>query len=172
MTGEPASRDDEVDLLIDSWDKRLPDVDLTPLDVVSRFRRVWLRWNELRVGAFRSVGLATWEFDVLAALRRADEPHELSPAQLIDLTMIGSAAMTNRVDKLLQRGLIVRRANPGDGRGVLVRLTAEGISVVDNAMRELVRREEAELRPLSAGDRDTLVRILRILMDEAPRKRG
>ncbi|KAA9107916.1 MarR family winged helix-turn-helix transcriptional regulator [Microbacterium rhizomatis] len=170
MRGEPSVPDDEVDLLIDAWSRRLPDLDLSPLDIMSRLRRVALGLNRLRVAAFSSAGLAPWEFDVLAALRRAESPHELSPAVLIERTRIGSAAMTNRIENLLARGMISRRPNPHDGRGVLVRLTDEGANVVDLAMTELVRREEVELRSIGPEDRAALIRILRVLVDESPRE--
>lgn len=160
-----ADRDDEVDLLIDAWSRRLPDVDLTPLDVMSRLRRASLRLGRLRASAFASAGLAAWEFDVLAALRRAEHPHEMNPAQLIETTMIGSAAMTNRLDKLTSRGLIERRPNVLDRRSILVRLTDEGASRVDAAMTELVRREAADLDALSRHDQAELARILRTLID-------
>lgn len=156
--------DDEVDLLIDAWTRRLPEVDLSALDVMSRLRRVALNLAKIRASAFATAGLAAWEFDVLAALRRAEPPHQLSPAQLIQLTSIGSAAMTNRLTNLADRGLIDREANPRDGRGVLVKPTAEGISRVDAAMIELVRREEIELSRVSEADRLALVRVLRALM--------
>jgi DNA-binding MarR family transcriptional regulator len=132
---------DEVDALIGAWSERLPDVDVTPLEVMSRLRRVSIRLGRIRAGAFATAGLASWEFDVLAALRRADEPHELSPAQLIQRTMIGSAAMT-----------------------VLVRLTDEGRVRVDAAMSELIRREARALNVLSRDDIDELARMLRPLM--------
>lgn len=160
-----ADRDDEVDLLIDAWSRRLPDVDLTPLDVMSRLRRASLRLGRLRAAAFAGAGLAAWEFDVLAALRRAEAPHEMSPAQLIEATMIGSAAMTNRLDKLTSRGLIERRPNDLDRRSILVRLTDEGSARVDAAMTELVRREGEELAGLSRQDQAALARILRIMLD-------
>jgi len=160
MSGEARERDDDVDLLIDAWSRRLPDVDLTPLDVMSRLRRVALRLARLRAEAFFSAGLSVWEFDVLAALRRAEDPHELSPAQLIGSTMIGSAAMTNRLEKLAARGLVERRPNPRDGRGVLVRLSTEGTERVDAAMTELVRREAQELAGLSREEQGILTRLL------------
>src|SRR3954471_17604466 len=116
-------RDDEVDLLIDAWSQRLPEVDLTPLDVMSRLRRVAARLARLRAGAFRVAKLAAWEFDVLAALRRADPPHRMSPAQLIDATMSSSAGMSARLASLMERALIERRKNPNDGRSILVELT-------------------------------------------------
>ena len=102
MTSE--SPDDEVDLLIDAWSRRLPDADLTPLDVMSRLRRASIRLARLRSEAFATAELASWEFDVLAALRRAEPPHELSPAQLIERTMIGSAAMSHRLVNLSAEG--------------------------------------------------------------------
>lgn len=155
--------DDEVDLLIDAWSRRLPDADLTQLDVMSRLRRIALRLGRLRNDAFRSAGLAAWEFDVLAALGRADPPHELSPAQLIERTMISSGAMTNRLTRLFERELIERMPNPDDGRSVLVRLTRAGANRVDAAMTELIHREAVELSVLSRQDRDTLVGLLRRL---------
>jgi DNA-binding MarR family transcriptional regulator len=164
MSPTENERDDEVDLLIDAWSRRLPDVDLTPLDVMSRLRRAANRLARLRADAFKSAGLASWEFDVLAALRRTEEPHELSPAQLIQRTMIGSAAMTNRITHLVERGLVDRQANPRDGRGVLVQLTAEGAVRVDAAMTELIRREARALSVLSRDDIEELARVLRPLM--------
>ncbi len=157
--------DDEVDLLIDAWARRLPGVDLSPLDVMSRLRRVAMRLARIRAAAFATAGLAAWEFDVLAALRRAEPPHQLNPAQLIQLTSIGSAAMTNRLTNLVDRGLIERSANPRDGRGVLVKPTPDGIARVDAAMSELVRREEVALGRLSEPDRVALVRTLRLLLE-------
>lgn len=155
---------DEVDVLVDAWARRLPDVDVTPLEVMSRLRRVSIRLGRIRSGAFATAGLTSWEFDVLAALRRADEPHELSPAQLIQRTMIGSAAMTNRLTHLVQRGYVDRQANPRDGRGVLVRITEEGMVRVDAAMTELIRREARALAVLDPADVDALARMLRPLM--------
>ncbi len=165
MAPSVSDRDDEVDLIIDAWSRRLPDVDLTPLDVMSRLRRVSNRLGRLRANAFSGAWLAVWEFDVLAALRREEPPHELSPAQLIEATMIGSAAMTNRLDNLTRRGLVERRPNPRDGRSVLVRLTPEGATHVDDAMRRLAEREAEELRGLTREEQATLARLLRRLAE-------
>lgn len=167
MAPSVSDRDDEVDLIIDAWSRRLPDVDLTPLDVMSRLRRVSNRLGRLRASAFSGAGLAVWEFDVLAALRREEPPHELSPAQLIEATMIGSAAMTNRLDNLTRRGLVERRPNPRDGRSVLVRLTPEGATHVDDAMRRLAEREAEELRGLTREEQATLARLLRRLAEDS-----
>lgn len=155
--------DDEVDLLIDAWTDILPDVDLTPLDVMSRLRRVARRLDALRRASFAAGDLAAWEFDVLAALRQ-HESHGLSPAELVTFTKASSGTMTSRMDKLVARGLIERSPNLRDRRGVLVRLTTAGAERVERAMTELALRESELLREaMSGADAATLVRLLRQL---------
>ncbi|ROQ39698.1 DNA-binding MarR family transcriptional regulator [Frondihabitans sp. PhB188] len=156
---------DEVDLLIDAWAGQLPETDFSPLDVMSRLRRVSLRLNTLRAQAFKGAGLAIWEFDVLAALRRAGEPFQLSPAQLVKVTMVTSGTLTNRLDLLEERALVERRKNPEDGRGVLVCMTPVGREMVDEAMLALVAEEEVQLGPLSRSERAQLIELLRRLGD-------
>jgi len=163
MPGRPADKDDEVDLLIDAWSRLLPDLDLTPLDVMSRLRRAAVRLAKLRARAFAREGLAAWEFDVLAALRRAGT--ELTATQLVTAAMIGSAAMTTRLDKLTERGLVIRRPNPDDGRGILVAITTDGEKRVDAAMTELVRAEASALAGVSRPDQAKLASMLRLLVD-------
>ena len=63
---------------------------------------------------------------MLAALRRAGDPYELSPGALLTQTLVTSGTMTNRIDRLEGKGLVARLPDPHDRRGVLVRLTAEG----------------------------------------------
>ena len=155
--------DDEVDLLVDAWADRLPGVDFTPLDVMSRLRRVALRLNDLRASAFRDAELSSWEFDVLAALRRAQPPHEMSPMELSRATMIGTAAMSNRLENLAARDLIARKPNPNDGRSNLARLTPSGIARVDAAMVALVRLEAEELQVLTPHQQSELAALLRLL---------
>ena len=151
-------------MLVAAWSSRLPGVDVTPLEVMSRLRRVSLRLARIRSGAFATAGLTSWQFDVLAALRRSEAPHELSPAQLIQRTMISSAAMTNRISHLVESGYVERGSNPRDGRGVLVRLTEEGRVRVDAAMTELIRREALALSVLSPEDIAALTAALKPLM--------
>ena len=80
----------------------------------------------------------SWEFDVLAALRRAGGDYELSPGRLLKETLVTSGTMTNRVDRLAARGFVERLPDPNDRRGVLVRLTPEGREAVDGAFEALI----------------------------------
>ena len=91
-----------------------------PLHVLSRVGRLAKHLDRARRDAFVASDLEQWEFDVLSALRRAGGPYELSPKALLQQTLVSSGAMTNRIDRLVARGLVERRTDPNDGRGVLV----------------------------------------------------
>jgi DNA-binding MarR family transcriptional regulator len=155
---------DEVDRLIAAWRRERPDLDVEPMEVLSRVTRLARHLDLARRTAFAAHGLESWEFDVLSALRRAGRPYELSPGQLIRETMVTSGTMTNRVDRLTDKGLVDRLPDPDDRRGVLVRLTRRGQSSVDAALEDLLRREQALLKDLSVAERDRLARLLRVVV--------
>src|SRR6476619_4299916 len=96
---------DEVDQLVEAWRRERADLDLAPVEVFSRIGRLARLLDLARREAFTAHGIETWEFDVLAALRRTGAPYQLSPGQLLRETMVTSGTMTNRVDRLEERGL-------------------------------------------------------------------
>ena len=105
---------------------------------------------------------------MLAALRRAGAPYELSPGRLLRETLVTSGTMTNRVDRLASRGLVERHPDPIDRRGVLVRLTTEGKDAVDGAFTALLDAERELLADLSAADQKLLAGLLRRLLRRSP----
>jgi DNA-binding MarR family transcriptional regulator len=155
---------DEVDRLIAAWKRERPDLDLSPLSVFSRITRIARHLDIARRDAFGD--LENWGFDVLAALRRAGAPHQLSPGQLMQETMVTSGTMTNRLDRLEELDLITREQDPDDGRGSLVTLTKAGIRAVDSALEDLLDNERKLLKALAAKDRDTLAELLSTLVTE------
>src|SRR6478672_6662027 len=155
---------DEVDRLVEAWGRERPDLDLAPLAVLSRVGRLSHHLDAARRAAFAEHTVEPWEFDVLAALRRAGPPYELSPGRLLRETLVTSGTMTNRVDRLTARGLVQRLPDPADRRGVLVRLTPAGLRTVDGALEGLLRRERDLLAGLDASDQQRLAGLLRSLV--------
>src|SRR3954452_3730332 len=147
---------DEVDAIVRAWQAERPDLDLAPIQVLSRISRIAQLLDERRSQAFAEHGLAAHEFDVLAALRRSGRPYEQTPGQLIEATHVTSGTMTNRLDRLAEGTLVVRRPHPDDGRQLLIRLTALGKRRVDAALEELLAGERALLAGLSAAQRRSL----------------
>jgi len=164
LDGYAARVEDEVDRLVEAWQRERPDLDVTPMHVLSRVTRLARHLDRARRQAFAAHQLETWEFDVLTALRRAGRPYQLSPGRLLHETLVTSGTMTNRVDRLAGRGLVHRCPDPDDRRGVLVRLTGDGRSRVDAAFVALLDHEEQLLAGLGANERTRLATLLRTLV--------
>ncbi|MGH3421753.1 MAG: MarR family winged helix-turn-helix transcriptional regulator [Streptosporangiaceae bacterium] len=159
-----AGQRDEVDELVDAWRARRPDLDVEPLQVLSRISRLARHLDIARRGAFADHGLESWEFDVLSALRRQGPPFQLTPGALVRATLVTSGTMTNRIDRLAAAGLVTREPDPSDKRGVLVTLTKQGQDRVDAALEDLLHRERALLAGLDKGERKRLADMLRTLV--------
>lgn len=150
---------DEVDRIINAWEKERPDLDFSPLAILSRISRISRQLDIARRNAFAD--LENWGFDVLAALRRVGSPYQLSPSQLIQETMVTSGTMTNRLDRLEELDLIKRNPDPNDGRGIIVTLTKSGMRTVDKAMEDLLERERELIKSLTKNERENLAKLLR-----------
>ena len=160
---ESPSPQDDVDRLIAAWQRERPDMDVSPMHVLSRVTRLALHLDRARKLAFDEWNLESSEFDVLSALRRAGTPYQLSPGQLVHETLVTSGTMTNRVDRLVTKGLVERLPDPDDRRGVQVRLTSSGRTAVDGAIDSLVAHEKQLLAGISSADATRLADSLRTL---------
>jgi DNA-binding MarR family transcriptional regulator len=155
---------DEVDVLVAAWHRERPDLDVSPLEVLSRVTRLARHLDRARGNAFAAHDLEVWEFDVLAALRRAGSPYELSPGRLLQQTLVTSGTMTNRIDRLEDQALVTRRTDPTDRRGVLVSLTDSGRARVDAALADLLASERQILSALPDDQRRQLADLLRTIV--------
>jgi len=158
---------DEVDGIVAAWQRERPDLDVSPVQVMSRLDRLADLLGERRVAIFARHDLRRHEFDVLAALRRAGEPFELTAGELSAQTHVTSGTMTSRVDRLIERGLVTRAPDPVDGRLVRVSLTASGRALVDAAFAALVAEERDLLAPLDGEHQAVLAATLRELLARA-----
>jgi len=155
---------DDVDRIVQAWRRERPDLDVTPLHVLSRVSRLARHLDLARGSAFAKHGLEGWGFDVLSALRRAGPPYELSPGQLVSQMLVTSGTMTHRVHRLTALGLVGRGPDPSDRRGVKVTLTTAGRTVVDAAMADLLEQERILLAELPPSEHDHLSELLRRLL--------
>ncbi|MFD0360884.1 MarR family winged helix-turn-helix transcriptional regulator [Nocardia sp. GCM10030253] len=156
---------DHVEQVLVQWQAQRPDLDVSPMAVFGRLTRLsQLVSAELRK-TFAPHGLDAASFDVLATLRRNDPPHRLTPTELMRSAMVTSGAITQRLDRLEERGLVSRARSEHDGRGILVTLTEAGHEVIDAALPDHVATEQRLLIPLSPAQRDALAETLRTLLE-------
>ena len=161
--GVVSEAEDDVDRIVRAWSRERPDLDISPLEILSRVTRIAKHVDRFRKEAFRLSHLESWEFDVLAALRRAGKPYRLSPKALMAETLVSSGAMTHRLTKLEARGFVSRSADPDDGRGVVVSLTKSGLAALDTAFTHLLDAEHQLVESLSAEQQRQAAKALRAL---------
>lgn len=151
---------DHVASILEAWRAEQPGLDLSPVAIFGRITRI----DRYKAAALREVyarhRLDAGEYDILAALRRSGPGYQLTPTDLCQSMLVSSATMTERLDRLERRDLIRRRPATRDRRSVLVELTVQGRTVIDQAHAELLDTEAALLGGLSVNDRSALSRLL------------
>jgi DNA-binding MarR family transcriptional regulator len=155
---------DAVDVIIEQWARERPDLDVSPMGIVGRLGRLHRLVTSELDRVFAQHGLESWEFDVLATLRRSGSPFTLTPGELLATMMVSSGTMTNRIDRLEGRGLVARRPDATDGRIVNVKLTRSGRTLIDRALPDHLANEQALLAGLSATQQSALESTLRSLL--------
>jgi DNA-binding MarR family transcriptional regulator len=155
---------DAVDAIVAEWRRERPDLDPAAKHLTGRLIRLASLFQASYAQAFAPLGLNEGDYGVLAALRRAGAPYQLTPSDLARHQMMTSGGMTAAIDRLERKGLVARRPNPNDRRGSLVRLTDEGRKVVDRAMELQAEAESRLVQALDASERNTLEQLLRKLL--------
>jgi DNA-binding MarR family transcriptional regulator len=151
---------DAVDQIVDQWRHERPDLDPSPIALFGRIHRVYLRYQSVLGKAFDAFGLNSASFDVLAALRRSGPPYRKSSSELAAGSLLSSAGVTLRLDRLEQAGLIARERDTEDRRVVYSRLTDKGLAVIEEAIGAHLHNEHRMLGSLSVRERQQLARLL------------
>lgn len=155
---------DLVDEMLEQWARERPELDASPLSVALRVQMVGRRLRQEAVRSLAPLDLELWEYEVLAALRRQGSPHGLPVSRLAGVTQLSRAAMTHRINRLEEKGLVQRYRRSDDRRSVLVVLTEKGRRLVDRALEVRFRAARSGMDGLSASEKRTLARLMRKLM--------
>lgn len=155
---------DAVDQILEQWGRERPDLDCSPMGIIGRITQLQREVYLAQRATFARHGLDAPSFDVLAALRRAGEPYQLTPTALMRTALVTSGAITQRLDRLAEKGLITRERSAEDGRAVVVTLTPAGRAALDAALPDHLETERRLLEGLPDGDREQLATLLRQLL--------
>lgn len=152
---------DAVDEILDQWSEERPELATESLGVVIRIMSLSRAFLRQATEALAPLGLELFEYDVLSALRRQGRPFGLPATGLAKETGLSTGAMTNRIDKLEERGLVSRKGDKTDRRAVIVSLTAQGERTIDDAIQLRLDAADESMQGLSASELGTLASILR-----------
>lgn len=162
---------DTVDRITGQWRTVRPDLDVSPIEVIGRISRLSRLIDRRLEENFAAFGIESWMYDVMATLRRTGPPYELAAGELVTQSMVTTGAITNRIDRLEQRGL-VERAGTTDRRKVIVRLSPAGLELVErvvSAHLETERELLASLGERQRGQLSTLLRTMLVDLGDTPR---
>lgn len=152
---------DAVDLILAQWARERPDLDCSPMGVIGRITQLQREVFLAQRTTFARHGLDAPSFDVLAALRRAGAPYQLTPTALMHTALVTSGAITQRLDRLEEKGLITRGRSEADGRAVVVTLTDAGRTALDTALPDHLETERGLLAGLDRQEQEQLAGLLR-----------
>lgn len=153
---------DHVDLVLSQWAAVRPDLDVSPMAVIGRLARVTRLIDAQLRRTFASHGLDAASFDVLATLRRTARP--LTAGELMNSAMVTSGAITQRLDRLENEGLVIRRSDSDDRRRVVTELTDAGLARIDEALPDHLATETRLLGMLSPEELGILALSLKGLL--------
>jgi len=163
---------DAVDDIVDQWTREWPGLDVTPLEVLGRLHRTYLRYQSAIGRVFDEYGINMASFDVLAALRRSGEPYRMTSGQLAESSLVTTGGITLRIDRLEKAGLVRRERDAEDRRIVHSELTDAGKKLIDDVALAHFENETRMLAELSPDDQSDLVHLLRKLEHSLTRHRG
>jgi DNA-binding MarR family transcriptional regulator len=154
---------DHIDENMEAWGSVRPDLDLSSWAITLRIGRIasHVRYQERLYEPF---GLNRGGVETLFALRRSPK-HRASPTQLGETMLATSATVTARLDKLQEEGLITRRHDTKDRRGIIVQLTAKGLELADRIVDSVVARRSEQMEVLSEKEKAELTPLLRKLLE-------
>ena len=155
---------DHVDRILAQWRTERPDLEVEPMGLIGRIKRLMAHLSREMGETWTEHGLNAASFDVLATLRRSGPPFALSPGDLIASTMVTSGTMTNRIDQLEKAGLVERKQSDEDRRSFLISLTDKGFRVIDAAVEAHVETQSKLVSGLSKKDREQLDSLLRAFL--------
>ncbi|PIW30184.1 MAG: MarR family transcriptional regulator [Rhodospirillales bacterium CG15_BIG_FIL_POST_REV_8_21_14_020_66_15] len=163
---------DHVDRILAEWIRERPELDVRPMSVIGRVRRLGTFFLRRMEDTWARYGLNVAGFDVLSTLLRVGPPYSLSPGELLASTMVTSGTMTHRIDQLERAGLVVRRANREDGRSVLIALTDRGRRLIEEALAAHVETQGRLVSSLTPEERRTLAALLKKMLTAIEKPKG
>ena len=155
---------DTIDELQDDWNEQRPDLDPEPMGVVLRIQALAKILGDKTAERLQEFDLHWWQYDVLSALRRQGPPFRLAASELADAGLLTSGAMTNRIDRLEEAGLVRRKADPEDRRKVLVELTPRGLKRIEDSAQARFETATQALQTLDPKQRKALSDLLRLVL--------
>ncbi|MDH6117358.1 MarR family winged helix-turn-helix transcriptional regulator [Kitasatospora sp. GAS204B] len=165
-----APEDDLAAAIARAWQREQPDLPVGSIPILTRIRQAAKLLTDDRRRTLARVAMDDATLDLLSTLRRAGAPYRLTTRELAARSMITAGAVTQRVDRAEQAGLVRRLPTEPGSRAVPVELTAGGHAAVEAAVGDLLRHEQGLVDgALDGPEQAELAGLLAKLLAALPR---
>jgi DNA-binding MarR family transcriptional regulator len=156
-----------IDETIQTWAEQRPDLDFASMSLSLKLNSIVRVVSDEIASQLEGIGINLGEFDVLATLRRHGRGAKLTPKEIAAATFVTPSGLTSRLARLEKMGLISRQADPSDGRGALIKITAAGKRVADRGIEIVLAAEDRYINELSTqmkkGLDQSMTRLIKTL---------
>jgi len=156
---------DWIDEFSEMWAREYPDADTSTLSPMTRLVRLGVLMDTFQKETLEPFELTSNDYAVLATLRRAGPPYQLSPSELYTTLERSSGGMTKILKQLKKLNLIKRIPDPEDRRSTRVVLTELGVSLQEEVFNVFLSRTQELLHTISLGKLREIDSSLRVLLD-------
>lgn len=130
-----ASEAGTIEQVIEIWRAMLPNIDADAFSVQLKLYQINLLASRVYNRIAGDFSLSDIDVSVLMVIRRERPDRLVRPSDLWRRLHIGPSAMTYRVDRLHELGLVERLPDENDRRSLFLKLTPEGLKVVSEVVR-------------------------------------
>ncbi len=143
------------------WKRVLPDLEPNPMLLFIAFQRTARLLDSALERGYAASGLNSAGFDLLLTLYRSSPPEGFTPTDLAKHMAVTPASVTNRIDRLLELGLVRREPSSEDRRSLRIHLAPAGRDLVDTYLPLHLENERRLLGVLSHEEQAVLEEVLR-----------
>jgi DNA-binding MarR family transcriptional regulator len=148
-----------------AWRRERPGAPTDSIEVFTPIVRLAKLLGDDRTRVLRAAGIDSATMDLLAALRRSGPPYTLTTRELTKRTLVTAGAISQRVARAEQEGLVTRAPDPSGHKAVAVALTPAGHEVIEHSVDAVLGRDSELVAGLTAEERELLVPLLGKLED-------
>ncbi|WP_410791993.1 MarR family winged helix-turn-helix transcriptional regulator [Kribbella sp. C-35] len=152
-----------------AWQRERPGTPTDSIEIVTPLWRLAKLFADDRRRVLADAGVDPATLDLLSVLRRAGTPYELSTRELARRTLVTAGAISQRVTRAEDSGLVTRRPADDGSRAVVVTLTQAGHDLIERTVDQVLTRESELVASLSPTARTQLAGQLQGLLDEVAR---
>ncbi|WP_344233470.1 MarR family winged helix-turn-helix transcriptional regulator [Kribbella hippodromi] len=152
-----------------AWQRERPGTPTDSIEIVTPLWRLAKLFADDRRRVLADAGIDPATLDLLSVLRRAGAPYEVSTRELARRTLVTAGAISQRVARAEDAGLVTRRGADDGTRAVLVTLTPDGHDLIERTVDQVLTRESELVASLSPDARTQLAGQLQELLDQVAR---